>query len=246
MNAIQLICILSFAALTSTALQAQGDGLDIEDLFEDDFEIENAPTINDPFEGLNRAIFNFNDGIYTHIATPLANTYKNVMPDPVEKGIGNVFTNLKFPSRFVGSLLQGKLKRAGQETAKFVINTTIGLGGIFKASDNYDLDPPKEDISQAFASWGIGHGFYVVVPILGPTSARDFIGDLADGAVEPIPSPWSQVDDSTARLAILLVEKANQLPQLINAYDSMSRSAIDKYAAVRDGYTQHRTKLVEE
>jgi phospholipid-binding lipoprotein MlaA len=84
------------------------------------------------------------------------------------------------------------------------------------------------------------------MPLFGPTSARDFVGNLADGAAEPIPEPWSQVDDSGTRLGLRVLEKINELPDAMELYDSMSRSSIDKYAAVRDAYAQLRAKAVEE
>ena len=247
MTTFQLSCILFSSAFAASSLCAQEGGVNIEDLFEDDFEDEKAADINDPLESLNRAIFNFNDGVYKHVARPFASGYSAIVPDPVEKGVGNVFKNLKFPSRFVGNLLQGKLRKAGQETGKFLVNTTVGLGGIFEASkDSKDLNPPEEDVGQALAVWGLGHGFYFVMPFLGPTSARDFVGDFADGAANPIPRPWSQVDDSGERIALRVIEAVNELPANMDLYDSMSRSSIDKYAAVRDAYAQRRAKKVSE
>ncbi len=223
----------------------ENEGIDLNDLFEDDFEEQSTVSIHDPIEPLNRAIFNFNDGVYNKIARPVAKTYAKVMPDRVERGLANFFVNLKFPSRFAGNVLQGKFKQAGKETGKFVINTTIGIGGIFRPSDDWKgLQTNSEDIGQAFGSWGIGHGFYIVMPFMGPTSARDFVGDFADGAVEPIQTPWSQIDDSTLRLAVRALEITNKMPALMELYDSMRRSSIDPYSSVRDAYAQRRAREV--
>lgn len=221
--------------------------MDVEDLFADDFEAEQIITINDPFEGVNRAIFKFNDGLYTKVVKPFSRAYTKIVPDPVERGMSNVFENLKFPSRFVSNVLQGRFGQAGKETGKFVLNTTVGIAGIMKPSDRVEgLRTSDEDIGQAFGRWGLGHGFYIVIPLIGPTSLRDFAGDFADNYTEPIPEPWSQIEDSTSRWVVRGVEIVNNLPSLMDLYDSMKRSAIDPYASVRDAYAQRRARLVEE
>lgn len=231
-------------SLTGTAI-ADDDGISLDDLFEDDFEEQSTVSINDPLEMFNRGIFSFNDDVYNKIGRPLAKTYAKVMPDRVERGIGNVFTNLKFPSRFAGNVLQGRFGNAGKETGKFVLNTTVGLGGIFRPSDDFEnLQTSKEDVGQAFASWGMGHGFYLVLPFMGPTSLRDFVGDYVDDTVEPIKEPWSQVDDDGTRLGLRVLEITNRTPALMELYDSMRRSSIDPYSSVRDAYAQQRAREV--
>ena len=241
-----LSSFLLAAACMAIPLAAQDDGVDLDSLYEDDFEVP-IKSINDPLAPVNRVIFVFNDKIYTHAAKPFANFYRKAMPVPVQKGIGNVFDNVKYPSRLAGNLLQGKLKRASQETGRFLVNTTVGIGGLFDpAKDMDNLNPPAEDIGQAFGKWGIGHGFYIVLPFIGPSSLRDLAGDFADGAVEPIPTPWSAIDNSGTRLTLRIVDNVNSLPFLMDLYDSMERSAIDPYASVRDAYTQQRARAVAE
>ena len=145
--------------------------IDESDLYDDDEFEESASHIADPLKGFNKAVFKFNDFAYVKVMRPISRGYENMMPDPAEKGLKNFFTNLKYPVRLTGSLLQFKFKRAGQETGKFLLNTTIGLGGFMNpAKDVEGLNPPKEDIGQALGRWGIGHGFYLVLPLLGPTS----------------------------------------------------------------------------
>ncbi|MDQ8187509.1 VacJ family lipoprotein [Pelagicoccus sp. SDUM812002] len=235
--------ILILATALSATVGAQEDGIDLDDLFNDDFEEQSTVSINDPFEKVNRAIFNFNDGVYDKVARPLARSYSNVMPDRVERGLANAFRNLKFPSRFTGNVLQARFGQAGKETGKFVLNTTVGLGGLFRPSDRFDsLQTSNEDIGQAFGTWGIGHGFYVIIPFMGPTSLRDFVADFGDDAVDPIPTPWSQIDDSQDRLIIRVVDITNRLPALMELYDSMRRSSIDPYSSVRDAYAQRRAR----
>ncbi len=238
----------AFAALALATIGiAQPSEVDVDDLFNDDFETAPTATINDPLHHINRVVFRFNDQVYTDVAKPFARFYRKTIPVPVQTGINNVFNNVKFPSRFVGSVLQGKFKRAGQETGKFVINSTIGIGGIFNATKNMDgLNPPEEDIGQAFAKWGIGHGFFVVLPFIGPTSLRDFVGNYADNAVEPVPTPMSMIENKGLRLTLRVVDNVNELPFILDLYDSMRRTAIDPYTAVRDAYAQQRAKALAE
>lgn len=239
--------ILLLATVLVTSTSAQDDGIDIDDLFEDDFEQHSTVSIHDPLEGMNRAIFRFNDGVYNKVARPIARTYSNIVPDRAQRGISNVFTNIKFPSRFVGNVFQGRFGQALKETGKFTLNTTVGLGGVFRPSDNYEgLQTTNEDIGQAFGSWGMGHGFYLVLPFMGPTSMRDFVGDYADDAVEPLKTPWSQVDDDTLRLSLRALEITNKMPALMELYDSMRRSSIDPYSSVRDAYAQRRARDVSK
>lgn len=233
-------------ALGSLAI-AQDDGIDLDELFADDFEEQSTVSINDPLEPLNRAIFHFNDDVYKKLAKPLARTYAKIMPDRVERGISNAFVNIKFPSRFVSNVLQGRFGQASKETGKFVLNTTVGLGGVLRPSDNYEsLQTTNEDIGQAFGRWGMGHGFYLVIPFMGPTSLRDVVGDYADDAVEPLKTPWSQVDDDTLRLSLRVLEITNKMPALMELYDSMRRSSIDPYSSVRDAYAQRRARDVSK
>jgi len=238
--------LLSLASPAAYAQDEDAEGLDLDELFDEDIE-EGSASINDPLEGLNRAIFGFNDFLYRKAFTPLARGYDALVPDAVEQGISNVFDNAKYPSRLVGNLLQGRLKKAGSETGKFVVDSTIGLGGILKPSDEIEaLQTSDEDIGQALASWGLGHGFYFVMPFVGPTSLRDMIGDFADGAVEPIPEPWTQIDSDTTRIVLRGVELVNNLPGLTDLYESLLRSSIDPYSAMRDAYAQRRARQVEE
>ncbi len=242
----KLISALVAATCLALPLAAQVDGVDIDSLFEDDFEAPVKP-INDPIAPVNRVIFRFNDKVYTYAAKPFANFYRKAMPVPVQKGVGNVFGNLKYPSRLAGCLLQGKLKRASQETGRFFVNSTVGVAGIFDAAKNFEnLNPPAEDIGQAFGKWGVGHGFYIVLPLIGPTSLRDLAGNFADGAVEPVPTPWSAIDDTSTRLTLRVIDNVNSLPFIMDLYDSMERSAIDPYSSVRDAYTQRRARAVAE
>ena len=225
------------------------DLLELDELPDDEGTLvrEGFAAIADPLKGLNQAIFDFNDAAYKNIFQPFTQQYVRVIPKEARKGIGNFFNNLEYPVRLTGSLLQFRFGRASQETGKFFINTTAGMAGFMNATQEFEaLQPPKEDIGQAFATWGVKHGFYFVLPFLGPTSLRDFVGSIWGNYVDPISEPCTQVDDSTERLILTAVETVNDLPEIIDIYNSITGSAIDPYTAVRDGYAQLRSVQVAE
>lgn len=223
------------------------DLLDIDDLSDEVSSSGQSAEIADPFEGINRAIYGFNDFAYKELFEPFTKGYVNVVPQTARKGIGNFFNNLEFPTRFAGILLQFRFGRASQEAGKFLVNTTAGFAGFMNVAPEFDgLNPPIEDVGQAFGAWGIDHGFYIVVPFIGPSSLRDFVGRFGGRAVDPIPEPWTQIDDDGARFALQATDLINDLPDIIDVYNKITEPAIDSYAAVRDGYAQLRAARVAE
>ena len=211
-----------------------------------------APRVSDPLEPVNRAVFRFNDGFYAHVLRPFAHGYERVVPPPVRRGVGNFFDNLKFPVRFVSSVLQGKPGRATRETQKFLLNTTVGVAGLLRVSDSVPAltAVPREDVGQTFGAWGIGAGPYLVLPFLGPSSVRDAVGLAGDSLLNPV--NWSATEqavqgcDSTWRLSLLALDFANDSPDLIRTYDSFRQSAVDPYLSVRNGYLQYRAAAVKK
>lgn len=208
---------------------------------DDDFLDEAYATqlVPDPLEGWNRGMFAFNDGIITYAARPLNTAYTTVTPRFVREGLGNFFTNLMFPVRFINNLLQGKGHAAGQEFGKFIINTTVGLGGFI----NYTgLNHPElasldsEDFGQTLGVWGLGEGMYLYWPLLGPSSARDTLGKAGDWVTDPLTwvEPW------WTPWVIKGVRSINELEEILDVYDDVTKSAIEPYTAVRDAYTQYR------
>ena len=189
--------ILGLSLLTSPLTWAD-DLIDLDDLLDIDDPSDEVSSsgqsaeIADPFEGINRAIFRFNDLTYKEIFEPFTKGYVSVVPQPARKGIGNFFNNLEFPTRFAGSLLQLRFGRASQETGKFLVNTTAGFAGFMNVAPEFDgLNPPIEDVGQAFGAWGIDHGFYIVVPFIGPSSLRDFVGRFVGRLVEAPGLPFT-------------------------------------------------------
>lgn len=198
-------------------------------------------------------MFKFNDGLTTYAFRPVAKGYVKVVPRPVRTGIGNFFDNVKFPVRLVGALLQGKFVRCAQETGKFIVNTTAGVGGLIRLSDHVSgLDSvPAEDVGQALGAWGIPAGPYLVIPVLGPTDLRDLVGSAGNYAAHPM--NWyvvGIVDDrfmsDAVNYSLKGVNAVNDLPETVEAYDQMKADAVDPYIAMRDGYLSHRAAAVKQ
>jgi phospholipid-binding lipoprotein MlaA len=208
----------------------------------DDYEDYPILAVSDPLEGVNRAVFAFNDGFYKIVARPVAKGYTAVLPEPARDGISNVLSNLLFPVRFAGSLLQGKLDRVARETGKFVVNSTVGVAGIMNVSDRIPAlkDVPEEDVGQAFASWGIGHGPYLVLPFMGPSSTRDFVGSFGDRYATPWNWEWLPWYEWEWATGLQVTNIVSGLPGGLKIYDSTVRAAADPYVAVRTGYIQFR------
>ena len=167
----------------STVAQLAADR-DWTQLDEDEEELE----VWDPIEPFNRGMFWFNDKLYFHVIKPVARGYRFVTPEPVRESVGNVFTNLAAPVRIVNALLQLKLHRAGDELLLCVANTIFGVGGIFKIDGGLLEQEDGEDFGQTLGHYGTPSGFYLVLPILGPSNARDAVGRVADSLAHPVPS----------------------------------------------------------
>lgn len=209
--------------------------------------------VRDPLEGFNRAMFKFNDGLTTVVLRPLAKGYAYVVPRPVRTGVSNFFANVRFPVRFVGALLQGKLKRSVQETGKFLVNTTAGVGGLIRVSDHVPslADVPVEDIGQTLGVWGIPAGPYLVIPVLGPSDLRDLVGSAGDYALYP--GNWYSVGivdhkylSDGVNYGLRATDGVNRLPKAVDAYDQMKADAVDPYIAMRNGYISYRAAAVKQ
>jgi len=203
--------------------------------------------VHDPLEGFNRVMFRFNDGVFTYALRPLNRGYEFVVPRPLRRGLSNAFDNVNFPVRFVSSLLQGKVRRATRETGKFVVNTVGGVGGLFRPAEKIPAlaNLPEEDMGQVLGAWGLPAGPYVVLPLLGPSSPREFLGFAGDYVLTP--TNWDSLDVGNRewiaddyRTAVSAAGFLGKLPSVVGGYDGATRDAIDPYIAVRDGYFSHR------
>lgn len=212
------------------------------DVSGDDFDEIEMVVVHDPVEALNRATFHLNHGIYTVILRPVANTYKFLIPKPVRTGVHNVYENIRYPIRVVNHSLQGKFDRAGRETGRFLLDSTVGLAGWFRPSKKFSAiaDVPAADTGQTFAKWGIGHGPYLVIPIIGPSSTRDFVGLAGDYALNPLSWATFVFGGAAWTLAITTPNTARSLPDQLDQYDAVTKEALDRYLAARTSYIQYR------
>jgi phospholipid-binding lipoprotein MlaA len=222
-------------------------------LSEDAFYYETVDAgsqVPDPFERVNRVTFQVNDFLYRTVLDPVATTYTAITPDPVEKGASNFFTNLRYPVRLAGNLLQGRLQGAWVETGRFAINSTVGIAGIMTPADDVAGFAPiqPEDVGQAFGAWGLAEGPYLVLPLLGPSNVRDFGGLIGDRAVNPLDEPFSLINDWNWewRLALDATDFITSSPDKLERYRQMKGQAIDPYGSLKDGYTQFRRAAVRE
>ncbi len=230
-------------------LWAQNANDSAEDEWADEWEEEEgvADEIPDPLIAWNYKWFLFNDKFYTYLWEPLAEGYGYVVPEVARKGVRNFFSNLTTPIRLVNCMLQGKWDDAGNESARFLINTTLGVVG-FGDPALEDYGPPKdEDFGQTLGYWGFNDGFFLTLPFIGPSSLRDGIGFVADGYLHPV----SYIDGKPHRttmtkIAIRAYEKFNETSFQIGEYDKLRGMALDPYIAIRNIYFHTRHKKIAE
>jgi phospholipid-binding lipoprotein MlaA len=189
-------------------------------------------------------MFVLNDKLYFWVLKPTASVYGAIFPVQMRTGINNVFTNLAFPIRFVSSLLQFKFDKAFKEVGAFAMNTTFGVGGLVKISDHIDplKDLSPEDLGQTLAHYGVGDGFYIVWPLLGPSTLRDTSGSIGEYFLDPI----NYIDKWQIRLALKGESTVNYTSLHIGDYEDLKEASIDPYEALKDFYTQYRRHLTRD
>jgi len=206
-----------------------------------------APSERDPFEPVNRAVFEFNDNADRFVFKPVAEGYKFVLPDVVRTGVRNFFSNLRDPWNAVNQLMQGKVELALSDGWRFIANTTFGLGGIFDIATDMRLPKHNEDFGQTLGVWGLDTGPYLVLPLWGSSSVRDGVGLIADAYAY---LPWWIPDwlDLSHRVAwqnsLTALDFVNVRAGLLGATDILEQAALDRYAFVREAYFQRRRNQV--
>lgn len=192
----------------------------------------------DPWQAYNRKMFAFNDGVDRYFLKPVATAYTKVTPAPIKTGVKNVFRNIAEVPSIANGLLQGEFKSAAYDTTRFLVNTTIGIGGIFDVASRLDLPATDyEDFGQTLAVWGFRSGPYVVLPILGPSTVRDGLAKPVDWYTDPL----TYIDHDTTSYAVKAVNIVNIRSQLLPLEASISG---DKYEFIRDAYLQRRAFLI--
>ena len=204
---------------------------------------EEGPQIADPFYIWNKGWYYFNDKFYFWLLKPVSKGYSFIFPEIARIGVSNFFYNIATPIRFVNSVLQFKMKDAGNELLRFVINSTVGVGGLGDfAKGQLDIKRKNEDLGQTFGTYGFGHGFYLVWPIFGPSSLRDTVGLLGDGFLNPI----NYIKPVETSIAITAYDTVNHTSLHIGDYEDIIEAAVDPYISIRDAYVQNRKKKVDE
>lgn len=198
----------------------------------------------DPWEPFNEVMFEFNRGLDRWVLKPVAKGYRKIMPDLFQEMIGNGFDNIGVVPRFVNCLLQAKFGGAGREFGRLLLNSTLGIGGMFDiAKQEFGLQKCNEDTGQTLGVWGIGPGPYLILPFLPPLTVRDAIGWVADGAMNPMVYFVPFIPD---RLAMKVGDTVNDRAFNIDLYQGFEEATVELYSALRNAYLQRRQKLISE
>lgn len=191
----------------------------------------------DPFEPLNRGIYEVNEAIDRAVIQPAAKAYIAVLPDPARTGVSNFFGNLYDYWNAINNLLQGKVGAAVSDIGRIALNTTVGLLGFVDVASRVGLEKSDEDLGQTLAWWGIGHGPYLVIPLLGPSSLRDGTATVGQIALDPL-TRW--IDDEAITWSLWSLRLVNVRANLLGAGRVFDQAASDRYAFLRDAYFQRR------
>ena len=250
----------SVQILTETETDEDFDDEGFDDGFEDEFESAEKE-IFDPLSGYNSVMTEFNDGFYVYVLDPVARGYDWVMPDLAQRGVKNFFHNLLFPIRFVNNALQLKPINAGEELFRFILNSTVGIFGLWDpAKEWFDLEAHEEDFGQTLGYYGVGGGFHIVLPFLGPSNLRDMFSLYPDMQMDPVyyvdtrPYNFPKKEgeylgiprQSIQQTNLLMLKTVNRESLRIGQYENLKKDAIELYPFLRDVYEQNRAKLIEE
>jgi len=217
-----------------------------DDDWDADFDDWDAPVklIADPFEPINRGVFWVNDKLYFYLFKPIARGYGAIVPRPARVSVGNFFSNVSTPVRVGNALLQFKFTNAGTETYRFIINSTIGIAGLFDpAASVAEVRRVPADFGQTLGKYGFGHGFYLVLPIVGPSSLRDGTGTFVDSFADPARYAGLSTEDL---ILIRVLDSTNRLSLDRDTYEGIKRDAIDPYLFIRTAYAQRRLAQIGE
>ncbi len=201
-------------------------------------EMEGDPY--DPLEPLNRVVYTFNDGLDKILIKPLAQGYQAITPQPVDRGVTNFFGNLADVGSAVNNLLQLKFGRAANDVGRVLVNSTVGIVGVMDVASNLDMPKSGEDFGQTLGTWGFGSGPYLVLPVLGPSSARDTVGLVADWYLDPV----NYIEDDEVRWGVVALRVIDKRADLLGTSRILQQATWDPYAFVRDAYLQKRRSEV--
>ena len=222
--------------------------------FEEEFSQQETQTTSDPFSGYNRVMTSFNDTFILYALTPVSEAYAAVIPQPLRLGLSNAVENIQFPIRFANNLLQGKFQNASDELGRFIINSTAGLGGLIDVATNHMTTPipaHNEDFGQTLGYYGVGAGYHVVLPFLGPSNVRDIVGLTADAYLSPLVNVrglenYKIPQNLGQSVGIYSVHTVNKTSLHLGEYENLREDAIELYPFFRDTYEQKRNSDIDE
>ncbi|MDA1091345.1 MAG: VacJ family lipoprotein [Proteobacteria bacterium] len=197
--------------------------------------------VNDPLEPLNRVIFEFNEGLQDAFLRPITIFYNENVNLTVRQGVGNFLDNLSAPVVFANELLQGELERAMRTLVRAIINTTIGIGGLADAAGELGIEGQDEDFGQTLGVYGVGEGFYLVLPVFGPSNPRDAVGKfIVDGYFDLIGTALDNADENGLILSRTVLKGIDEYAGIVDELNQVKKTSVDYYAAVRSLYRQKR------
>ena len=253
---------LPIADLPSVAAQRPPLGGHAEELFDPFAKTDEESEEYDPWEPFNISIFEFNRKLDKYALKPVAQGYDFIIPDFVQVGISNIFYNLRFPQRFLNNVFQGKVKGAGIEVGRFLLNTTVGYAGFLDLAKEIDLVTPDEDFGQTLGFYGVKPGPYLVLPFLQPFTVRDFAGYVTDIFLNPInwlvapiievqgiPSLIAHKNRTTSsilQISVRVGEIVNERSRNLEKFQGVEEATLDLYTAVRNAYLQSRTRAIRD
>jgi len=197
----------------------------------------------DPIEGLNRAIYNFNDGFDRVLLKPIAKGYQAVMPAPADKGVSNFFGNLEDVVTTINDLLQFKFRESGSDAMRVLVNSTVGLLGLIDVASGIGFEKRDEDFGQTLGYWGVNTGPYLMLPILGPSTLRDVTGTIVDASFF---DPIYYVDHIPTRNTLIATKVVDTRADLLGASTVLEEAALDRYNFLKESYFQQREHDVND
>jgi phospholipid-binding lipoprotein MlaA len=230
-------------AFSTPGESAVDQGKPFRDPFASESQASKAePKIKDPLQPMNRAFFHFNDKLYMWILRPAAKGYSSLIPHPVRTCVGRFFANVKFPVNFVNNVLQVKFKAAGIETGRFVINSTVGIGGLFDPAKSWKMEAQPANFDQTLGFYGLGPGIYFDWPLFGPSSTRGTTGLAADGML----SPWFYIGGVGVVYGVPAYRELNSASLGLGEYEFFKQATLDPYVAMRSAYFEARAEAVDK
>ena len=229
---LKTIILISFLSLTNCSTN------------KDNSLVDKTPEAQDPWENLNRGTFAFNQSFDKYLLSPLAKSYRFIFPTEVRTGVRNFLSNLSEPWSSINSALQGDLKNSGTTIARFIINSTLGVLGLFDVATEVGLKKQDEDFGQTLAVHGVGPGPYLMLPFLGPSTLRDALGKVTSFYADPVTVALERNDKNQWIWIGLAVKGVDFREQNLEKIDNLNATSVDFYATLRSLYLERRSSMI--